>query len=307
MARRTVLAAALLSFSSLCWAGNVVLARAVHAEIPPVALSFWRWLVALLILASWSWPLIRRNWPVVRREWRRLLRLALVGMAIFHTTLYLAVNYTTAVNVALIMAATPLVVPLFSWAIRGERLSARLALGTAVSLIGVLVVVTRADWQVVAAFRFNAGDLIVLASMTAWSLYTVLVRDRPPDLHPRAQLVATMGFAVALILPLYLLESFAWRAIPVAAESFAVIGYVAIFASVLAFLAFNRGIEIIGPNLGGLFIHLIPIFATLLAVVFLGEDLRTYHAVGIATIALGILIATGPSVVGGGPVQGKQR
>ncbi len=306
MARRTVLAAALLSFSSLCWAGNLVLARAVHADVPPVALSFWRWLVALLILSSWSWPLIRRNWPVVRREWRRLLRLALVGMAIFHTTLYLAVNYTTAVNVALIMAATPLVVPLFSWAIRGERLSARLALGTAVSLVGVLVVVTRADWQVVAALRFNAGDLIVLASMTAWSLYTVLVRDRPADLHPRVQLAATMGFAVALILPLYLLESAAWRTMPLAGESLVVIGYVAVFASVLAFLAFNRGIEIIGPNLGGLFIHLIPIFATLLAVLFLGEDLRAYHAVGIATIALGILIATGPAVMGTGPTRGKQ-
>lgn len=292
MNRTTLWAALLLTVSSLSWAGNIVLARAIHADIPPVGLSFWRWVVALALMLGFTYPILRDNWPVIRREWKRLCLLALIGMTIFHTSLYVALNITTAVNAALIMAALPVVVPFLSWGLNGEPMTPRLILGAAVSLIGVAVIITRADPSVILELQFNRGDLLMVVAMFAWSLYTVLVKRRPPDLHPQAFLTATIAFAVAMILPLYGLETLLVRPMPMSWEALAVIGYVSLVASLLAFQCFNRGIELIGANRGGLFIHLVPLFATLLAVIFLDERLQPFHAAGIAGIALGIAVAS---------------
>jgi drug/metabolite transporter (DMT)-like permease len=291
MTRTTILAAFLLTVSSLAWAGNIVLARAVHADIPPVGLSFWRWTVALLLLLAFTFPVLRDNWPVIRREWRRLFLLALFGMTIFHTSLYVALNHTTAVNVALIMAAVPVLVPVLSWALYREPVAPRLVLGAAISLIGVGIIITRADPTVVFGLRFNGGDLLAMLAMAAWSLYTVLVKRRPPDLHPQSLLTGTIACAVVAILPLYGLETLFVRPMPISGQALAVVGYVSLVASLLAFLCFNRGIELMGPNRGGLFIHLVPVFATFLAILFLGERLQLFHAVGVAAIALGLVIA----------------
>ena len=300
MSRTTILAAGLLTVSSLAWAGNIVLARAVHADIPPVGLSFWRWTVALALLLAFTFPVLRRNGPVIRREWRRLFLLAFFGMTVFHTSIYVALNHTTAVNVALIMAAVPVLVPVLSWALYREPVAPRLVLGAAVSLVGVVIIITRADPAVVWGLRLSVGDLLAVLAMAAWSLYTVLVKRRPADLHPQSLLVVTIAFAVAMILPLYGLETIFIRPMPFSGQALAVVAYVSLIASLLAFLCFNRGIELMGPNRGGLFIHLVPVFATLLAVLFLDERLQHFHAVGVAAIALGLVIAAvAPARAGG--------
>jgi drug/metabolite transporter (DMT)-like permease len=213
-------------------------------------------------------------------------------MAAFHTALYLSVNYTTATNAALLVAICPVLVPVLSWAIYREVITGRIVLATLISLAGVAVVVTRGQLGQLLALSFNKGDLIMLVAVFTWSMYTVLVKRRPPGLHPLSLLAATMVAATLFLLPVYLWETLAVRPMPVTRESLLTIAYVVIFASLLAFLCFNRGIEVLGPNKGGLFLHLIPVFATLLAFVFLGERLQVYHGIGIAAIAAGILLAT---------------
>lgn len=285
-------AAAFLTISAACWGGNIFIGRLVHAEVPPVGLSFWRWVLALVLLLPFAWPRLRRDWPEIRRNWRILALLAIFGMAAFHTSLYLSVNFTTATNAALLVAICPVLVPVLSWALYREPITARIVVATVVSLLGVAVIVTRGDLAQLLALHFNIGDLIMLAAVMFWALYTVLVKRRPPGLHPQSLLAATMILAVAFLFPVYLLESLAFRAMPVTKESAMTIAYVVIFASLLAFFCFNRGIEVLGPNKGGLFMHLVPVFAAMLAFVFLGERLQAYHAVGIAAIVMGILMAT---------------
>jgi drug/metabolite transporter (DMT)-like permease len=287
-----VIAALLLTVSSACWGGNIFIGRLVHAEVPPVALSFWRWTLALLIFLPFAWPRVRRDWPEIRRHWRALALLAFFGMAGFHTFLYLSVNYTTATNAALLIAICPVLVPVLGWALYREPVTPRLVLAIVLSLAGVAVVVTRGEVARVLDLSFNAGDLIMLVAVVTWSVYTVLLKRRPAALHPQSLLVATMAFTTAFLLPVYLWESFAVRPMPVTEESLLTIVYVVVFASLLAFLCFNRGIEVLGPSTGGLFLHLIPVFAALLALAFLGERLQAFHAVGIAAIAAGILLAT---------------
>jgi drug/metabolite transporter (DMT)-like permease len=282
-------AALLLTVSSACWGGNFIIGRAVHAEVPPAGLSFWRWLLALLILLPFAWPKVRRDWPEIRRNWKNLAVLAFFGMAAFHTAL---VNATTATNAALMVAICPVLVPLLSWVLHREPVTGRILLATAVSIAGVAVVILRGDPSQLATLTFNRGDLIMLVAVFAWSMYTVLVKRRPAGLHPQSLLVATMSFATLFLLPVYLWESIFVRPMPVSHDSLLAVAYVVVFASLLAYVCFNRGIEVLGPNKGGLFLHLVPAFAALLAFVFLGERLQPFHAVGIAAIVVGIALAT---------------
>ncbi|HIC82626.1 MAG TPA: DMT family transporter [Kiloniellaceae bacterium] len=287
-----LLAALLLAFASACWGGNITLGRAIATEIPPVGLSFWRWLLALCVLLPFVFARLRSDWPAVRRHWRFLALLAFFGMAAFHTALYLSVNYTTATNAALLVAICPVLVPVLSWVIYREAVTLRLVAATVVSLLGVVVIVTRGDVERVLAISFNTVDLTMLIAVFTWSVYTVLVKRRPPELHPQVLLTVTMLFAVAMLFPVYLWESLTLRVMPVTAASAITLVYVVVFASLLAFLAFNRGIEVLGPNIGGLFMHLVPVFGAVFAFVFLGERLQAFHAAGIAAIVAGIAMAS---------------
>jgi len=291
LAASPLAAALLLTISSACWGGNIFLGRLVHAEVPPVGLSFWRWTLALLILLPFAWPRLKRDLPEIRRHWKSLAMLAFFGMAAFHTALYLSVNYTTATNAALLVAICPLLVPVLSWALFREAITGRILLATLISLLGVAVVVLRGDLGQLRTLSFNKGDLIMLVAVFTWSMYTVLVKRRPAGLHPQSLLVATMLMATVMLAPAYLWESAMVRTMPVTPSALFAVAYVVVFASLLAFLCFNRGIEVLGPNRGGLFLHLIPVFAALLALVFLGERLQAFHAVGIAAIAAGIALA----------------
>jgi drug/metabolite transporter (DMT)-like permease len=287
-----LLAALLLTVSSACWGGNIFIGRLVHAEVPPVGLSFWRWVLALALFLPFAWPHLRRDWPAVRRHWKNLTGLAFFGMAAFHTALYLSVNYTTATNAALLVAICPLLVPLLAWTLYRDPVTPRILLAIAVSLFGVAVVVLRGDPARLLTLQFNAGDLIMLAAVFFWSMYTVLLKRRPAGLHSQSLLVATMILAALMLLPVYLWESAFVRTMPVTQDSLLAVAYVVVFASILAFLCFNRGIEVLGPSKGGVFLHLIPVFAALLAFVFLGERLQPFHALGIAAIVGGIVLAT---------------
>ena len=285
------LAYLLMASAALFWAGNIVIGRAASAAVPPVGLSFWRWTVALAIFLPFVLPLIRRQWPVMRREWRLLTGLGLLGVFAFHTFLYIAVSTTTALNAALIYAATPALVPLLAWPVLGDRLGLRQAGGIILSSVGIAIVVTRADPAVLGALEFTRGDLWMIAAVVAWSLYSVLVKRRPPDLHPNAMLAGMIAFGLLMTLPFYLWETATVRAMPLDANAAWTVGYVAVFASIVAYICYNRGIELVGPSRASLTAHMLPVFAAVLSVVFLDETLHFYHLGGAAAVVIGIVLS----------------
>jgi len=281
-----------LALSSLFWAFNIVLARALHADIPPIALNFWRWTIALAIVLPFMIRQAAAQWAAVRREWRYLALLGFTGMAAFHCLQYYALNLTTAINVSLILAITPVAIPIMAWMFWGDRVTARQGFGILLSFLGVAAIVTRADPMAVLSRGLAAGDLVELAAMILWALYSTLVRWRPADLHPNTVLVCSMTPAVLFILPVYLWENAYVRPMPFDLQSIATVTAVAVLASVLAFIFFNRAVEAVGPTRAGLFIHLIPLFATAAAVAFLGERLFLYHGIGATAIAAGLYLTT---------------
>lgn len=289
---RTIIGAyALLALAASAWAGNMVIARAMHAEIPPIAMAYWRWTVALLLLLPFTWRDLLRNRATLRREWRLVALLAATGMAMFHIVQYTALNLTGATNVALMLVLCPVVIPVFAWMITGERLTGWQGAGIAVSLAGAVVLVTRGQWRALASFDFAAGEVVAFGGMLLWSMYSVLAKRRPPGIGGFTMLTAIMLFASPMILPFYLWESLTQRTPAVTWQAVGTILYMSALASIFAYVLFNRAVGMIGPVRAGPSQHLIPAFAILFAMIALDERLAPYHFAGLALILVGIGLA----------------
>ncbi len=286
------LAYVLLSLATLSWAGNAIVGRALHASIPPVSFAFWRWLLAAVLLAPFAWRLFWRDLRSMLGVWPVMLALAFFGIACFNTLLYTAAQTTTATNIALIQTAMPAVIVLLGRLFYGERVSHRGALGVALSMLGAVVIVMRGNPQALAQLHFVAGDLWMLLAVVLYALYSVLLRLRPA-VHPLSLLQAIFVLGTLMLLPLYLHQPAGSVGAVSTQWGPGVIGgilYVAVFPSILAYLFWNRGVELLGSSRAGLFICLVPVFAAVLAMVFLHERLHAFHIYGLLLIIGGFLL-----------------
>jgi drug/metabolite transporter (DMT)-like permease len=285
----------LLALATLFWAGNWVLGRALREVFEPNALNLWRWLIAALALAPFALPRLRGNMGAIRRSAGLLVVLALLGVALFQSLIYTGLKTTTAVNAVLLNSSFPAFMLLCSWVVERERATRRQVTGMLISLAGILVILSRGELSSLARLEFHSGDALILLAMPVWGVYSVLLKRRPPELDGIAFLFLISVIGVLLLIPAFAVE--AWFAPPrwPGAEGIAALLYVGLAASVGAFICWNRGVAVVGANAAGFTIHLLPAFGTLLAIVFLGESFRPFHAAGIATILAGVLVATRPA------------
>lgn len=281
----------LLVLATLFWSGNFVLARAVRLDVPPVGLAFWRWLGSSLLVVGFAWPHLRRDWPAIQSHWRVILLLSILGIALFNTLVYTALQFTTAINAVLMQSTMPVIIVVMSYLFFRERVTPRQSVGVALSLAGALVIVAQGKLQTLLGLSLNAGDALVFIAVVGYAAYSALLRQRPA-IHPLSFVAVTFIWGVGVLLPFYLWEHLSGRVMVFDTITLLSVGYVAIFPSILAYLCFNRGVELVGANRAGLFIHLMPVFGSLMAIVFLSESLRWYHGLGIVLILSGILLAT---------------
>jgi drug/metabolite transporter (DMT)-like permease len=282
----------LLALATLFWAGNWVLGRGLRDVFEPVALNFWRWLVAVLALAPFALPRLRGRLAAMRRSAGLLLALSFLGVALFQWLVYAGLKTTTAVNAVLLNSSMPAFMLLCSWAIERERCTARQVAGMLISLAGILVILARGDPANLARLEFHWGDALILLAMPVWGVYSVLLKRRPPELDGIAFLFVISAIGVVLLVPAFALEAYSAPPRWPGAEGIAAALYVGLAASVGAFICWNRGVEIVGANAAGFTVHLLPAFGTLLAITFLGESFQLFHAAGIATILIGVVVAT---------------
>lgn len=289
---RRVLPYLLLVLPPLCWAGNFVIGRAVHGAVPPAALTFWRWMVAAAILLPMTGASLWRQRLHLRPHLGLLSLLAFAGVLLFQYAVYVGLQTTPAITGTLIIAVIPVVIPLFAFGLDGARIDRRQALGIVLSLAGVCVIILKGDPTTLSHFDESPGEIWLLAAVVAWALYSVLIRRRPPELAPPALLLAIVCLGLVMTLPLYGWELATTGGFELTWQAALAIGYVGTFASVIAFLCWNEGVSRLGPARAGLFIHLMPIFTAILAMLFLGERLHLYHAVGIALVLAGITLSS---------------
>jgi drug/metabolite transporter (DMT)-like permease len=282
----------LLALATLFWAGNWVLGRALRDVFEPAALNFWRWLIAVLVLAPFALPRLRGHLATIRRSAGLLLVLSFLGVALFQWLVYAGLKTTTAVNAVLLNSSMPAFMLLCSWAIERERCTPRQVAGMLISLAGILVIMARGDPASLARLEFHSGDALILLAMPVWGVYSVLLKRRPPELDGVAFLFVISLIGVVLLVPAFALEAYyappRWPGVAGVAAAL----YVGLAASVGAFICWNRGVVIVGANAAGFTVHLLPAFGTLLAITFLGESFQPFHAAGIATILVGVVVAT---------------
>ncbi len=288
--RGAVVAYLSLTLVMLFWAGNAIVGRAMRADIPPFTFAFLRWTFALALLLPLAAPHLKRDRAALAAGWKIVLPLGVLGVGVFNGFLYLGLHYTNATNAMLLQAATPAGVLLMDRLLFAQRAPATRILGIVLSTLGVIVVVIRGDIGVIAGLKFGFGDMLVLAAVLAWSLYTSLLRAKP-SVNPLSLLSATFLIGALCMAPFAAGEWVAGMRPRVDQDVIAAVFYVAIFPSTVSFLMFNRAVGQIGAGRAGQTISLMPLFGAVIAAAALNEPLHDYHLAGMVLIFGGIAFA----------------
>lgn len=281
----------LLSLTSLFWAGNIVLARYAAGHIPPMTLSCVRWIGAFLMLLPFAWPHLKQDWPALRSRLPLMVLLSATGFATNNALSYWGLQYTEALNALLIQSSGPLFVAVWSLMLFGVRLTVGQFAGITISLLGVLTIILRGDFGALAAIQFNKGDVMMAGAQLAFGLYSSLMPRRPKT-HQLSLIAFTTGCGALLLMPFSVWEYSNGLTLKQDLLTAATLVYVVIFPSTLAYLFFNRGIALIGPNRSAPFFHLMPVFGSAMAILLLGEQPRLFHLVGYLLVLAGVVIAS---------------
>ncbi len=279
-----------LTLTALFWAGNTIAGKLAVGHVTPLTLVAIRWVIAFAIIIAIGLPQIRKDWPQIRRHLPLLLALGFAGFALFNILFYTSLQYTTAINVAIVQSAMPLIVFAANFALFGQHVTAGQIVGFALTAVGVALTVTRGDLSTLATLALNRGDLLMLLATAFYGGYTVALRYKPP-LHWKSLMAAMAAGALIASVPAGLWELAAGGGQWPDLQGFLATLYTAIFPSILAQVFYMRGIDLIGPNRAGLFINLVPIFSAVLSVTLLGETFHLYHAAALALVIGGIAFA----------------
>jgi drug/metabolite transporter (DMT)-like permease len=281
----------LLSIAALCWAGNAIVGRLAAGHIPPITLSFLRWSLACLILLPFAWRHLKRDWSAIRARLGIMLVISVTGIGAFNTLQYWALEYTQALNTLLLQSAGPLLVAVWSLLLLGVRLTLAQAAGVLLSLTGVLVILLHGDLATLSSIQFNKGDLIFIVALTIFGFYSVMTLKRPA-IHALSFAAFTFGCGALCLTPLLVWELATRPIMALNTANLLSLFYVAVFPSTVAYLCYNRGIQLIGANRAAPFFHMVPLFGAVMALVFLGERPQPFHFIGFALVLTGVFVAS---------------
>ncbi|QIR78066.1 DMT family transporter [Sulfurospirillum diekertiae] len=281
----------LLVLCVLFWSANFVLGRFVAGAIEPWELAFFRWLGVFVVTLPFLLLHVKKIGRALRAHFGILVVLSALGIAAFNTLLYIGLQKTTATNALLINSSIPIIIVLLSFVILKTRISKLQVSGILLSTLGVIFLVLKGDVQSILTLSFNSGDFWVIASSLCWASYSVLVKFRPSSLSNFEFFITTVSLGLVMLLPFYLAQGYTWeREVMILTHYTWVIAYVVLFTSILCYYLWHYGIAHIGAGKTGQFTHLMPLFGSFLAYLFLGERLEWYHLGGILLIFGGIYL-----------------
>ena len=280
----------LLSLCSLFWAANTIIGRVSAGHIPPLTLACIRWFGAFVILLPFAAVPLVRDWPTIRKHPGTLALLAFSGFSSYNAITYYALQYTTAINGLLMQSSGPLFVALWTFLLLGERLTLRQGWGICVSLAGVLVIISQGSLAVLLGIGFNYGDPWFLLALLIYGYYMGAFRNRP-QMHPVSFLAVGIGLGTVFLTPGMACGLAQGKTFALDVRNLASLGFLWVFPSLIGYLFLNRGVELIGANRAAPFVHLVPVFGSVIAVAFLGERFEFYHAIGYALVLAGITAA----------------
>ena len=283
---------AALVVSMLFFASNHVLGRLIPGEVPPIGLSLWRWVLASLIMLPFTWKGLIHNAPLIRAHWKLFLQLTISLVLLGNTTVYIALNYTTAINAGIVAMAQPAATILLTWVIFQETVSRRQTIGAIIAGVGVTIVILRGDLQALTEIRFNIGDVWMVVSILGFTTYAIYLRKVPKGLPPLVLLNIIQILGIAVLLPFYLWETA--YVLPMQLNPITVISvlWAGIIVAIGALLLWNIGNQALGANKASAFIYLRLLMITVLAMIILDEDLSLYHVPSFALIVAGVYLVS---------------
>ena len=282
----------LLIFSSLFWSGNFLTAKlAYNYNLSPLKLSFFRWLLAFIIIFPFTYNDIFSNFFLFKKNLIKIIILSILGVTIFNSFTYIALTSTIVINASIMGSIAPLLIIFFSWLILNTKSSYSQFFGILLSILGVIFIIIKGKFINLIDLNFTPGDIWMIIAVISWGLYSVLLKKLDKSLPQIATLTVMIFFGSIFIFPFYFLESLSYGFFPNKLSDLLMISYVAIFAGIFAFLFWNKGVSLIGANRAGVFLHLIPIFSSLWAILFLNESFSLFHIFGIIFIVIGIFLA----------------
>ena len=282
----------LLILSSFFWSGNFFTGKlAYNNDLSPLKLSFFRWLLAFLILLPFTIRLIKRDFNIYKKNIFLLITVSFLGVTIFNSFTYISLQSALVINSSLMTSITPVLIIGFSWLIFSTKTTSLQFSGIFISLLGVLCIVLKGNISNLLNLHFIPGDIWMFIAVFSWGLYSVLLKKIDAKLNQLATLEIMIIIGLIFISPFYFLESLDNKFLPVKLIDFYIISYVAIFAGIISFFCWNKGVFLIGANRASLFLYLIPIFSSLWAILFLDENFSFYHLIGAIFIVLGIILS----------------
>ena len=284
---------AFLMFPPLLWASNAIVGRMAAGAIPPITLNFLRWVVAVLILLPFVYGALKKDWVLIKKHWILLAVTGFLSATCYNALQYLALITSSPINIALITASGPIFTLLVGRACFNAPIGRAAALGAIVSLLGVAWVLIRGDFDNIVRIAFVAGDLFMLLAIGLWSLYTWLLRSRPPSMSGYSVLTVQIGWGILFALPMVVAEIVWGGYAPIVwtQGSVGLVLYVAIFPALLGYICWQQAVARTGSQLPMFFLNLTPVFAALMSVLLLGEFPKGYHVVGLVLIVMGIALA----------------
>ena len=282
-----------LVLCTLFWAGNFIVGKVASLfEIPPFSLNFYRWLIAFIILFPFTYTKITENFHEIKKKIIPLSIMGFTSITIFNSVVYYSLNFTQVLNGVLMISTIPVLIIFFSSCFTNEKIKINQILGVITSLIGVLIIITKFQLNTLLSLNLNKGDLWILVAMISWATYSIMVKEKKINLDPLALLQTLIFIGLIFLIPFYLYELHNAQYLKLNIPVLLTVSYVVIFAGIGAYIFWIGAIKIIGPSRSGVFLHLMPVFSSLMAIFLLGERLANFHIFGALFILTGIIVST---------------
>ena len=282
-----------LTLCTLFWSGNFIVGKvATLFEIPPLTLNFYRWFLAFLILCPFTLKGVIMNYEEIKKNLLVLVIMGFTSISVFNSVVYYSLNYTQVLNGVLMISTIPVFIIFFSGLFKTESIRIYQIIGVVISLMGVISIITKLDLSLLLSLKLNKGDLWMLVAMISWTTYSLLLGKKKVKLEPFIFLQTIIIIGLVFLLPMYIAEVFVGKKITLNFPVLMTIGYVVFFAGIGAYTFWNAAIKLIGPSRSGVFLHMMPIFSSLMAVFLLGEQFSFHHIVGTLLIISGILLSS---------------
>jgi drug/metabolite transporter (DMT)-like permease len=293
MINKNIKAYIMLTLCSLFWSGNFIVGKfATLYEVPPLTLNFFRWLIVWIILIPFTLKDIIKNFIIIKNNFYSIFFMSITSISVFNSVIYYSLNFTQVLNGALMISTIPVLIIFISFIFRTEKINFNQILGVIFSITGVIIIVTRLDFFRLVNLDLNKGDLWLLIAMLSWAIYSTMLRTYKIPLKALTFISIIVSIGLIFLLPQFLFEYKNYQIIQFNFPVILITSYVVLFAGLGAYIFWNKGVSIVGPNKAGIFLHLMPVFSSFMAISILNEKLMSFHIIGAGVIIVGIYLST---------------